>query len=120
MIRRFLCVTALLSLSSSSAFAGPVLVTPPFPNSLVETLICGVTNGSTKKSIEVEIRTADVNGGSNCAPETRTIGSLGAAFYSCAGDDYCIVEVLSGGKKNARLVASVFEGGLVRAAVAGQ
>ena len=102
---RILSATILMLAISSSAYAGPKLVTGYLTSTAVGFFTCLVTNASATKDVEVTITTYSLTGTMTSGPTDHTILPNSSGFnqlFNFIHGGHCVIEVRKGGKKNVR------------------
>ena len=101
---RTLSATILMLAISTSAYAGPKLVTGFLQSEAGGIFVCVVTNASATKDVEVTITTYNLSGSMTSGPSNRTISpnSSGVNQFNGSQFGHCVIEVRKGGKRNVR------------------
>jgi hypothetical protein len=111
---RFVIPVALISslfLARPSHAAAPI-VTPAIHISPSGTLVCTVVNASESKTLDVEIEIRNFMGVAvDAGSGTVDPGGTNALPSADAEARFCVVRVLSGGRKNAIVSLTALEGG---------
>ena len=91
---------------TSLAYAGPRIVTPRLFPLTDGRLKCTVVNASATRSLEVRITIYNFLGAVSFGPQFASILPNRSTVLSTSNDNarHCVVEVLKGGKRNARVV----------------